>query len=201
MHVEVLLEEPSAEACLEGLLPKLLPTETTWQLHAFKGKRDLLSKLPQRLSGYRAWLPEDWRIVVLIDEDRQECMTLKQELEEAAKSAGFVTKTTGKGAQAFAVLNRIAIEELEAWFFGDVPALVAEFPGVPLTLAAKAKYRDPDAVAGGTWEALERILQAAGYFQAGLPKIEVARRLGAKMDPTRNRSHSFRVFAAGLAAL
>jgi hypothetical protein len=200
MHVEFLIEEPSSEACLQSLLPKLLPTETTWALHVFQGKRDLLLKLEDRLKGYRNWIPPDWRIVVLIDEDRQDCKSLKQLLESKAANAGWVTKSVAQG-NPFAVLNRIAIEELEAWFFGDVPALVAEYPRVPATLGSKAKFRDPDAIAGGTWESLERVLQNAGYYRTGLPKLEVARRVSPRMTPAQNRSRSFQVFVGGLAAL
>jgi len=200
MHVEFLLEEPSSEACLQGLLPKLIADEATWAFHVFGGKRDLLLKLEDRLKGYKNWVPEDWRIVVLIDEDSQDCNALKARLELAANNAGWRTKSTSAGG-SFVVLNRIAIEELEAWFFGDVPALVAEYPGVPTTLGNKAKFRSPDAIAGGTWEALERVLQKAGYYHTGLAKIDVARRIGLRLDPAKNRSPSFQMFISGIGAL
>jgi hypothetical protein len=98
----------------------------------------------------------------------------------------------------FQVLNRIAVEELEAWFFGDVQAVHRAYERVSPSLAAKAAYRDPDAIKGGTWEALERELQRAGYFKSGLPKIKVARAISANMVPSRNRSRSFQVFQSGL---
>jgi hypothetical protein len=200
-HVEFLVEEDSAEALLKGILPKLLPAGVSFAIHPFQGKRDLLTKLPDRLRGYRQWLPPDWRLVVLVDEDRQDCCTLKQQLEKAAKEAGFTTKATAQHAGTFTILNRISIEELEAWFFGDVPALVALYPGVSPNLGSKEKYRDPDAIKGGTWEALERVLQQARYYPSGLPKIEVARAMGNKMVPARNTSRSFQVFCSGLVSL
>ena len=76
MHVEFLLEEPSAEAFLAGFLPRALPQGDTWSLHSFQGKADLLKNLGSRLRGYRRWIPRDWRIVVLVDEDRQDCHEL-----------------------------------------------------------------------------------------------------------------------------
>ena len=200
MHIEFLLEEPSAEAFLQGFLPKLLPAETSWNLIAFQGKTDLLAKLEPRLRGYRPWLPDDWRIVVLLDEDREDCVGLKARMEAAARAAGFTTKSTPGADGRFSVLNRISVEELEAWFLGDVPALVSAYPGISPHLATRAGLRDPDAIAGGTWEALERELQRVGYYGGGLPKIEVARNLAAHMDPARNTSASFRCFCAGLAA-
>ena len=89
------------------------------------------------------------------------------------------------------LVNRIAIEELEAWYFGDWPAVCAAYPKVSAHVASKAGYRDPDSIAGGTWEAFERVLQRHGYFRGGLAKIEAARALGAAIDPARNRSVSF----------
>jgi len=200
MHIEFLVEEESAEVFLSGFLPNVL-READCRFHVFQGKRDLLANLPARLRAYRTWLPEDCRIVVLVDEDRQDCKKLKDQLENTAREARLVTKTAAGEAGRFMVLNRIAVEELEAWYFGDVPALVTAYPGVPSTLAAKEKYRDPDAIRGGTWEALERVLQRAGYYRAGLPKLEVARRLAPLIEPSRNRSRSFQHFVRGLAAL
>ena len=76
--------------------------------------------------------------------------------------------------------------------------IVAAYPGVPKTLAEKRGYRNPDAIAGGTWEALERILKKAGYYAAGMPKIEVARNISQHIQPARNQSPSFQCFCQGL---
>jgi hypothetical protein len=99
------------------------------------------------------------------------------------------------------VVNRIAVEELEAWFFGDTGALRAAFPHVPPTLGQKAPYRNPDEIKGGTWEALERELQRSGYFRGGLPKIEAARTIARYMEPERNGSRSFCHFRNALVDL
>jgi len=200
MHVEFLLEEPSAEAFLQGILPKLLPDGTTWNFIVFQGKSDLLANLESRLKAYKKWIPADYRLVVLVDEDREDCSQLKARLETAASNVGLATKSKPSGG-AFFVLNRIAVEELEAWFLGDAAALCAAYPGVPSTFHKRAGLRDPDAIQGGTWEALERLLQKAGYFNAGVPKIEVAREMGTRVEPAQNRSVSFGHFVLGLAAL
>jgi hypothetical protein len=195
-HIEFLVEEPSAEAALNEIVPKILGGNLTFRIHVHGGKLQLLASLESRLRGYSRWLPADWRIVVLIDEDRADCQALKAQLEAAARAVGLPTKSRSPGS--FAVLNRIVVEELEAWFFGDVEALCAAFPRVPKSLADKSGFRDPDLVVGGTWEALERVLQRAGYYAGGLPKIEAARTISKFMDPGRNRSRSFRAFANGL---
>ena len=71
------------------------------------------------------------------------------------------------------------------------PGLKAEHsPTVPRRQA----YRDPDGIRGGTWEAFERVLQAAGYFRTGLRKKEIARTIAPHRVPSRNTSRSFRLF-------
>jgi len=188
-HIEFLVEEQSTEKALEHLLPKMLPDGITFKIHPHQGKRDLLKKLPGKLKGYARWIKDETRICVLVDRDSDDCYKLKADLNGFARAARIEA------------LNRIAIEELEAWFFGDVPALVKAYPGISPTLDKKAKFRDPDAIRGGTWEALERVLQRAGYFRAGLAKIKAADNIARHMDPRRNRSHSFKVFISGLESL
>ena len=146
-------------------------------------------------------MPEDWRIVVLVDKDDEDCRKLKGQLEEKAQEAGLSTKTNRIVGSNFQVLNRLAIEGLEAWFFGDVEALHATYPRIPLTLSSKEKYRDPDAIRGGTWEALHRELRRIGYYAGGFPKISVARAVSENMVPERNHSKSFQVFRCGLLEL
>jgi hypothetical protein len=201
MHVEFLVEEPSAEAALNELLPRLIGENTTFQVHPYQCKKDLLDNLPGRLRGYARWLPADWRVVVLVDLDRDDCRKLKARLERLAQEASLTTSSKAKGHSEFQVLNRIAIEELEAWFFGDVEAMRAAYPRVPKTLSSKGGLTNPDAIRGGTWERLEQVLQKAGYFKAGLAKIAAAREIAKHMEPNRNRSKSFAVFRDGLRAM
>ncbi len=193
MHWVFLTEEESAEVALRILWPKLNGIDTL-DVIRHQGKPDLLKKLPSRLRAYRKWLPADWRIVVLVDlDDWVDCRQLKTDLEETAAAAGFATRSSADSDEPFQVINRLAIKELEAWFFGDVEALVQAYPRIPPTLGEKAKYRDPDEIRF-TWEALEQVLRRAGYYSAGMPKREVARRVARFMDPDRNRSKSFQVF-------
>lgn len=199
VYIEFLLEEPSAEAALRNLLPEILGERVGFGLHAYQGKLDLLKKLPSRMRGYRAWIPDDYFIVVLVDADRQDCHALKASLERTALDAGLATKSAVLPRLPFQVLNRLAIEELEAWFFGNVAALRAAYPRVSSHLAHRETYRDPDAISGGTWEALKRLLQYHRYPWPG--KISVAERISRRMDPDRNRSRSFEVFVDGLQAI
>jgi len=191
-HVEFLVEERSMETALRLLAPKILG-DLPFQIHSHQGKRDLLSKLPQRLRGYAQWLPQDSRIVVIVDRDSDDCHQLKARLERSAREAGLSTRTNAKSNGIYTVVNRLAIEELEAWYFGDWKAVRAAYPRLSVKVPKKAPYRDPDAIRGGTWEAFERLLQRAGYFKGGLRKIEAARAIAQHWEPTRNTSTSFRV--------
>lgn len=193
-HLELLVEEPSMEAFLRALLPRLLPQDRTFEVHPFQGKTDLLGKLEPRLRGYAAWLPADWRVVVVVDRDNEDCHVLKRQLEAIARRAGLRTRSRA-GNAPWQLVNRIAIEELEAWYFGDWAAVCSVYPKAPSNLRRRQGFRDSDGIAGGTWEAFERVMQTHGYFKGGLLKIEAARAIGAHVDAARSSSQSFRVFS------
>lgn len=191
-HFEILVEEPSMEAFLIELLPSLL-AETTFAIHVYQGKADLLDKLQARLRDYAKWLPANARIVVLIDRDDNDCAALKRRLEHDATVAGLTTRS-GSGATGWRLVNRIAIEELEAWFFGEWAGVRQAYPKVPATIVNKAPYRDCESISGGTWEALERVLKRAGYFSGGLRKVEMARAIGRYFNHKLCASSSFVAF-------
>jgi Domain of unknown function (DUF4276) len=194
MHLEFLLEELSAEVTLRELVPKIVGTDVSFDIRVFQGKPDLLIKLPTRLKGYRQWIPEDWRIIIVVDRDMDDCRELKARLDRIVQNAGLHPKSNPGQDGEYHVINRLAIEELESWFFGDIDALAAAYSRVPPTLGKQARYRNPDGIAGGTSEALLRELQSAGYYKGTkhLPKIEIARTIAAHMEPGRNHSPSFR---------
>ena len=200
MHIEFLLEEESAEEALKIILSKILSDDVSREFHPFQGKQHLLKNLPVLLKGYKPWITNDWRIMVLIDEDREDCFQLKAQLEGIAHDADFMTKSSASQEGDFQVVNRLAIEELEAWFFGDVEALRTAYPRVSRNLQYQARYRNPDAITGGTYEALERLLKRLNYHREGLPKTVLAQNIAQHMEPSRNRSRSFQVFVEGLKA-
>lgn len=191
-RLEILVEEPSAEAALEALLPKIVPG-CAYQVIPFNGRADLVSGLPVRLRDYTYyWAETGLRIVVLLDRDNDDCVKLKARLVEIADEVGLPAEAT---------LFRIVVEELESWFLGDVPALHATYPRVPLSLGSQAKYRDPEAISGGAWEGLEQVLRKHGYHRKGLRKVQAAREIAPHMDVENNRSQSFQVFRDGLRRL
>jgi predicted ATPase len=201
VNLEILVEERSAERALDVLLPRIVPG-VDFEIRVFRGKPDLLKKLPDRLKGYAGWITQaDTCLAILVDRDNDDCLTLKSDMEKMAAAAGLLTVTVVPEGRLLCVVNRIAVEELEAWFFGDVPALCAAYARVPASLGEQAKYRDPDAIVGGTSEALERVLQAYGYHPGGLAKIVAAAEIAQHMNVDANRSRSFQVFRDGVRRL
>jgi hypothetical protein len=188
-HVLVHVEEPSMEAALRHLLPKLLGTDLTFQIFLHNGKPALLRICRSGCAATRATCQTDHRIVVIIDRDRDDCARLKATLDGFARDAGLTVRSDASGQ--FQVVNRLAIEELEAWYFGDWAAVRAAYPRVGATIDKKSAYRDPDQIAGGTAEAFARVLSEAGYFRTGLRKLEAAQTIAPHLDPARNRSPSF----------
>ncbi len=185
------------ERALRHLLPRLVPDDVTVQIRVFNGKPDLLRKLPNRLAGYAHWLSATAKVLVIVDRDDDDCRRLKDAIDGMVRAAGLRVASV-RDTLPGAVMYRIAVEELEAWFLGDVAALRQAYPRLPASLAQKAAYRDPDGVRGGTAETLERLLRGANYHVGGLRKIALADDVAPHMSPSENRSVSFGHFVAGL---
>lgn len=201
LQLEVMVEEESAHRLLRVLLPKIVP-DVPFVVRTFAGKPALLKALPERLRGYARRLVHQpgLRVLVLADRDDADCHALKARMENSIADAGLLSLSSA-GERVAIVATRIVIEELEAWFLGDLKALRAVYPRVPANLDRRAAFRDPDAIAGGTWEALERVLQQHGYHSGGLPKIAIAEGIGPHMNIDNNRSHSFAQFRDGVRRL
>lgn len=198
IHIHV--EEPSMAAFLQEFLPRHLDPAVTWKPIDYGSKPRLLTELPKRLHGYAKYAAEYRpRVLVLVDRDSEDCIKLKQRLESYCGDAGLATISNRTASGDFDVVNRIVIEELEAWFFGDFTALDAGWPGMARH-AKTARYREPDGIIGGTHEALLRAFQSARHLQGlnRLPKIETARTMAQHMAPDRNQSPSFKQFWRGL---
>ncbi len=191
MLLHFYVEDDSTEAALIHLVPAMVgDIAFDYEIFPFQGKTALMRNLPNRLKAYRHRPGNDWRVIVLVDRDDNDCKWLKQHLENIAFEAELKTKTHSQ--ESFQVINRIAVEELEAWFFGDVEALRTAYPRVDSNLAEQASYRDSDAIKGGTWEQLERLLKH--YHPGGLEKVRAATEISQHMQPAHNRSQSFQAF-------
>jgi hypothetical protein len=212
MHFEILIEDSSGTRLVEHLMPKLVgPANSphTWRVHPYKGigrlpanlgrashpaQRQLLSKLPLLLRGY-AKTPGYDAIIVVCDTDARDCAEFLGEFREVARSTN---------AEAITMF-RLAIEEIEAWYLGDKQALLEAYPRANRQLLETYQQ---DSI-GRTWERLADIVHPGGsraILRSGWPapgdiKHEWANRIGALMDPDRNRSPSFGKFREGVRRL
>jgi hypothetical protein len=192
IHVEILVEEHSAEAAFKTLVPKIVGQDVSFAIRRFQGKQDLLKRLPGVLRGFAVRISwEALRVVVLIDRDAQDCRELKRQLVGLSQEAELPSEF---------VLHRVVIDELESWFLGDVPAMRTAYELLPKDLGKQARYRDPDAT-GKASRALEDLLRSQGYHRNGLAKTVVAEAVAPHMDIENNRSKSFQVFRDGLRRL
>ena len=201
MQIEFLVEEISAKAALDQLLPRLLPGHSC-RVRVFEGCQDLLGQLKPVLQGYNRRIfregQTELRVVVLLDGDGI-CGRRKAELEAKAAEAGLLTKTTAGTGQVFHILNRVAVQELEAWWLGDRAAIISAYPGVKLH-HFKGTDRDADSPLKPN-EVLWEVLKKGRYFLTGKRKTQWASDISQHLRLEQNTSVSFQAFREGLAAL
>ncbi|WP_287563327.1 DUF4276 family protein [Desulfobacter sp.] len=212
MHIEVLVEDSSGEKLLQVLLPKLIGPQGnphSWRLHAYKGigripsglvtkadpaKRILLDQLPKLMRGYGK-TPGIDAVVIVLDADKRECSEFLSDLKTAAAACNPTPNT----------LFRLAIEEIEAWYFGDRDALLKAYPRAKLDVLGK--YVQDSAC--DTWELLadavytggSAAIKKTGWPLPGQVKHEWAIKIGPLMNPDRNISPSFGKLRDGLRQL
>lgn len=192
-HLEIFVEEPSMEAFLQQFLPGTLPDHVTYTIHTHNGKHNLLKNLPFRLRGLKSWMPENYGVIIIVDKDNDDCTKLKLSIEEHLINENIPTKSNPTHGLYIAA-SCIAVEELEAWYFGNWYAVTKAFPAISPSIPNKAAYRQCDFIQGGTWEAFERVCKNYGIFSSGLRKVEAARTIGAEIEISRNQSPSFEYF-------
>ena len=205
-YIAILLEEPSAQMVIDRLYPKILQATEVEVKFLQLGIKPLnlqnrRRELEKRLRIYQDMIQNGLRVgvMILIDKDRDKCEKLKQDLETIARRIGLPTKTNPRGDR-FHVVNRIAIEELEAWYLGDPDALKKAYPKLSKEIL-KRHARNPDAIEEKTKETLHKLLQNAGYYQDKLEQIDIAEKMAQHMQPHQNTSPSFKHFANGMKAL
>lgn len=168
-EIVFLLEELSAKAMIEKILPKLVPSDWTWRFIVFQGKQDLEKRLELKL---RAYNNPDAKFIILRDQDSGDCLKIKNLLLEKCKKA----KKNG--------IVRIACRELESWYLADLEAVSKVYSQPSLiSLQEKEKFRNPDLL-GSPSEELKKILPE---YQ----KIDGSRRIGEALNLSNKRSKSF----------
>ena len=212
MHFEVLVEDRSGKTALDILIPKIIGDQHTFKVIPYRGigripqnltspadasKRQLLDQLPRLLRGYGKTYPPNYpaAVILVCDLDAKCLRTFRQEL--------------------FAVLNGchpkpetrfcIAIEEVEAWLLGDIPAIRATYPKAEVNVLNR--YEN-DSICG-TWELLADAvcnggsseLKIKGWQAVGREKSLWSENITPRLDVDNNTSPSFRYFQRKLREL
>ena len=213
MYFEVLVEDISGKRALEILIPKIIDNNAhIIKIREHKGighipkdiktavgtkQRLLLNKLPFMLQAYGktfANYPAAFPAVVIVvcDLDRNDQTTFYNSLLD------ILRKCNPKPQTRFC----LAIEEGEAWFLGDIPAIKAAYP--------KAKDSVLNDYANdsicGTWELMadavypggRKSLVAKGRQAVGAEKSQWAVKIAPHMDVDSNLSPSFNNFKTEL---
>ncbi|MDR0704836.1 MAG: DUF4276 family protein [Planctomycetaceae bacterium] len=191
---------------MDILIPKIIGNKHTFNVHPYKGigripkdlkenttdanKRILLNQLPRLLQGIgitHNQYPKDYRaaVIIICDLDDKCLKTFRAELE------AILNHCDPKPETRFC----IAIEEGEAWFLGDIPAIKSAYPKAKNTVLNAYKN---DSICG-TWECLANAvykggsiaLSAKGWQAVGLEKSCWAENISPHMNVENNKSPSF----------
>ena len=181
--LEILVEERSMDLFLQKILPKILPADfelgVNCHVRIHEGKSDLQKSLERKMRAYpRFGYPVS--VLVLHDQDSNDCIRLKQKLEE-------------KCSPEIPSLIRIACRELENWYLGDFSAIEKAYPKIKAEkYSNKAKFRNPDNLHGA--EEMRKLL-GKKY------RSELTREIAPHLNVSDNRSPSFNHFVTGLSKL
>lgn len=178
-----LLEEPSAKAMLEIIIPKIAGSGTNVRYIVFEGKSDLENQLENKMAR---WNVPDSRFLVMRDKDSGDCKKIKQQLVEKVGRAGKNSCTC----------IRIACHELESFYLGDLAA-VEKGLSIP-SLSKKQnnmKFRKPDKLANAAQE-------LAAVTRKKYSKLAGSRLIAPHLTLNGdNKSESFNALIAGIATL
>lgn len=171
------LEEPSAEAMLQGLLPRILPPAIIPRYIVFEGKQDLEKQLVRKLRNYRV---PGARFIIMRDKDAGDCYQIKQALVLKCLEAGRPD-----------AIVRVVCHELESWYLGDLAAVERGLEKAGLVhYQTKPLFLHPDAYPSP----LQTLVKLVPEYQ----KVGGSRAIGPHLDINNSRSTSFKVFVDGI---
>ena len=215
MHFEVLVEDRSGKTALDILIPKIVGDQHTFRVIPYRGigripqnltthtdvsKRQLLDQLPRLLRGYgrtfARYSPNYRAAVILVCDLDDKCLkTFRQEFFAVLDGCDPKPETR----------FCIAIEEVEAWLLGDMPAIIATYPKAEVNVL---NGYENDSICG-TWELLadavynggSSTLKTKGWQAVGREKSSWSKNIAPLMDVDSNVSPSFRYFQRKLREL
>ncbi len=132
----ILVEELSAKALLDSLLPRLqLDARISIRIQVFRGKQDMDKRLVQQLQGYHNPAAAVRFLVVRDLDGHPDCQKLKRHLLDKCRAAG----------KEALVRVRIACTELETIYLADLAAVERALGVRGLDRQQNtAKFRAPD---------------------------------------------------------
>lgn len=199
MTIHILVEGPSERAFIEPWAARLLNRYPV-RVHPHEGKgrlpqdpavrpephlRGLLHQLPAKLRAFASSLDlKNDSVLILVDADNDKCVDLAMRLRDVAAQV----------APGLRVVVRIAVEETEAFYLGDLKAVRKAFPDADMDMA---RNYVPDSI-GETWELFGRVVHDGGGN-----KVAWGAAIGPFLttDPAKSRSPSFRALCRGLLCL
>ena len=208
MHFEFLIEDQSGKKALEIIIPKMLDKKHTFRIHPYKGvgripenlkpksgadKRILLDQLPRLLKGFgKAFSNYPTVIIVVCDLDNNDRHEFQSDLTKVLDSCN-----PRPNAHFY-----FAIEELEAWYLGDISAILCAYPRAKTTILTG--YEN-DSICG-TWELLadaicsggHAALSKKGWQAVGKEKSVWAATISPHMNVDDNASPSFQFLRSRL---
>lgn len=178
-----LVEEASAAALLQTLLPRIISSGIGWRVVPFEGKQDLERQITRRIRAYQNPYA---KFIVLRDQDSHpDCRRLK---------ANLLGLCAQSGRQQDCMV-RIACTELETFYLADLAAVEAALQVGGLGRHQQnRKFRAPDKLANPSTEL--RTLTRGRY-----QKVAGSRILGAVLDLENTRSASFQHLIQGIRKL
>ena len=206
--LRILVEDESGRRALEILVPKIVGHEHTFRVKAYKGigriprnlakktdpkKRILLDQLPKLLRGYGqtfSHYPPDCPAVLFVvcDLDDKCQRVFRSEL------VGIVNNTIPKPDTYIC----FAIEEGEAWFLGDIPAVKNAYrnakDGVLNSYANDSICRTWECLANAVVSGGSQALSKGGWQAIGAEKSVWSERIAPHMNVDANNSPSFCYF-------
>jgi hypothetical protein len=173
-----LTEERSMKNFLEILLPKL-GFDENYRIVSFEGKSDLKKSISRKIDASE----RGSRFIVLIDQDSNDCLRLKQEIQE------IIERQSSK-VEEIEYRVRIVCHELESWYLGDLLAIDKAFGTKMVQHVNKRTYRNPDHYLSNPKQVFLKQIGTIGQIAAAEKMANAMTMEGIK----NNRSHSFKVF-------
>ena len=138
-------------------------------------QRGVLDQLPAKLRGFSSLGDAVLGVLVLLDADNDDCRALNNSVTVAARTV----------APNLRVEVRVAVEETEAFYLGDIRAIRKAYPSADIK---RAKRYQPDSICG-TWEEFGKVIDDPGEN-----KVTWATAMGPVVTtkPERSKSPSFK---------